>query len=157
MNIKFFSQVLFMFSIAFSSFEIQSQEINNKFSLLVHKTPTCGCCKKWIEHLESNGFASVTKDHQSMQEVKEKYNIKPEYRSCHTAVSEDGYIFEGHIPSKYITQFLSEKNPDAIGLSVPGMPLGSPGMEVGNRFTPYDVLILFRDGTSEVYAEIKQK
>ena len=92
-----------------------------------------------------------------MQEVKEKYNIKPEYRSCHTGVSEDGYIFEGHIPGKYITQFLSEKNPNAIGLSVPGMPLGSPGMEVGNRFTPYEVLILFRDGTSEVYAEIKQK
>ena len=105
MNIKFFSQILFIFSIVFSSFEIQSQEINNKFSLLVHKTPTCGCCKKWIEHLESNGFAPATKDHQSMQEVKEKYNIKPEYRSCHTGVSEDGYIFEGHIPSKYITQF----------------------------------------------------
>ena len=157
MNIKFFGQILFIFSIAFSSFEIQSQEINSKFSLLVHKTPTCGCCKEWIKHLESNGFTPATKDHQSMQEVKEKYNIKPEYRSCHTAVSEDGYIFEGHIPSKYITQFLSEKNPDAIGLSVPGMPLGSPGMEVGNRFTPYEVLILFRDGTSEVYAEIKQK
>lgn len=157
MNIKFFGQILFIFSIAFSSIEIQSQEINSKFSLLVHKTPTCGCCKEWIKHLESNGFTPATKDHQSMQEVKEKYNIKPEYRSCHTAVSEDGYIFEGHIPSKYIAQFLSEKNPDAIGLSVPGMPLGSPGMEVGNRFTPYDVLILFRDGTSEVYAEIKQK
>jgi len=157
MNIKFFAQILFIFSIAFSSFEIQSQEINSKFSLLVHKTPTCGCCKEWIKHLESNGFTPATKDHQSMQEVKEKYNIKPQYRSCHTAVSEDGYIFEGHIPSKYITQFLSEKNPDAIGLSVPGMPLGSPGMEIGNRFTPYEVLILFRDGTSEVYAEIKQK
>ncbi len=91
-----------------------------------------------------------------MQEVKEKYNIKPEYRSCHTGVSEDGYIFEGHIPSKYITQFLSEQNPDAIGLSVPGMPLGSPGMEVSNRFTPYDVLILYKDGTSKIYAEIKQ-
>ena len=92
-----------------------------------------------------------------MQEVKEKYNIKPEYRSCHTGVSEDGYIFEGHIPSKYITQFLSEQNPDAIGLSVPGMPLGSPGMEVGNRFTPYEVLILYKDGTSKVYAEINQR
>ena len=92
-----------------------------------------------------------------MQEIKEKYNIKPEYRSCHTAVSEDGYIFEGHIPSKYITQFLSEKNSDAIGLSVPGLPLGSPGMEVGDRFTPYDVLILYKDGTSKVYAEINQR
>ena len=92
-----------------------------------------------------------------MQELKEKYNIKPEYRSCHTGVSEDGYIFEGHIPSKYITQFLSEKNPNAIGLSVPGMPLGSPGMEVGDRFTPYDILILYKDGTHKVYAEINRR
>ena len=91
-----------------------------------------------------------------MQEIKEKYNIKPEYRSCHTAVSEDGYIFEGHVPSKYIAQFLSEKNTNAIGLSVPGMPIGSPGMEVEGRFTPYDVLIHFRDGTSKVYAEIRE-
>ncbi len=157
MNIKFFSQIFFIFSITFNVFEIHSQEISEKFSLLVHKTPTCGCCKKWIKHLESKGFSSTTKDHKSLQEVKEKYNIKPEYRSCHTAVSEDGYIFEGHIPSKYIAQFLSEKNPNAIGLSVPGMPLGSPGMEVGNRFAPYEVLILFKDGTSNVYAEIKQK
>tara|TARA_B100001109_G_scaffold91256_1_gene74266 strand:+ start:1004 stop:1534 length:531 start_codon:yes stop_codon:yes gene_type:complete len=156
-NIKFFSQIFFIFSIAFSPFEIQSQGIESKFSLLVHKTPTCGCCKKWIEHLESNGFSPSSKDHQSLQGVKEKYNIKPEYRSCHTAVSEDGYIFEGHIPGKYIAQFLAEKNLDAIGLSVPGMPLGSPGMEVGDRFTPYDVLILYKDGTSKVYAEIKQK
>ena len=156
-NMKFFSQIFFIFSIAFSPFEIQSQGIESKFSLLVHKTPTCGCCKKWIEHLESNGFSPSSKDHQSLQGVKEKYNIKPEYRSCHTAVSEDGYIFEGHIPGKYIAQFLAEKNLDAIGLSVPGMPLGSPGMEIGDRFTPYDVLILYKDGTSKVYAEIKQK
>ena len=157
MNIKFFSQIFFIFSIAFSAFEIQSQEINNKFSLLVHKTPTCGCCKKWIKHLESNVFAPATKDHQSLVEIKEKFKIKPEYRSCHTAVSEDGYIFEGHVPSKYIAQFLSEKNTNAIGLSVPGMPIGSPGMEVGDRLMPYKVLILFKDGTSEVYAEINQK
>jgi hypothetical protein len=156
MSIKL-SQLFFIFSIAFSSFEIQSQGIDSKFSLLVHKTPTCGCCKKWIEHLESNGFSPSSKDHRSLQGVKEKYNIKPEYRSCHTAVSKDGYIFEGHIPSKYIAQFLAEKNLDAIGLSVPGMPLGSPGMEVGDRFTPYDVLILFKDGTSKVYAEIKRE
>ena len=156
-NIKFFSQIFFIFSIAFSPFEIQSQGIESKFSLLVHKTPTCGCCKKWIEHLERNGFSPSSKDHQSLQGVKEKYSIKPEYRSCHTAVSEDGYIFEGHIPGKYIAQFLAEKNLDAIGLSVPGMPLGSPGMEIGDRFTPYDVLILYKDGTSKVYAEIKQK
>ena len=157
MIIKFLSKLLLVFSISLGALELKNKTAENQVLLLVHKTPTCGCCKKWIKHLESNGFAPATKDHQSMQEIKEKYNIKPEYRSCHTAVSEDGYIFEGHIPSKYITQFLSEKNSDAIGLSVPGMPLGSPGMEVGDRFTPYDVLILYKDGTSKVYAEINQR
>jgi hypothetical protein len=85
------------------------------------------------------------------------YEIKPEYRSCHTGVSSNGYIFEGHVPSKYVTQFLSEDHPSAIGLSVPGMPLGSPGMEVGDRFMPYKVLILYKDGTSKVYADVNKK
>ena len=84
------------------------------------------------------------------------HNIKPEYRSCHNAVSSDGFIFEGHIPSKYIKQFLSESHDDAIGLSVPSMPLGSPGMEFENRFMPYEVLILFKDGSSKVYAEVRK-
>ena len=78
------------------------------------------------------------------------------YRSCHTTVSSNGLCFEGHIPSKYIEKFLSEDHPDAIGLTVPGMPLGSPGMDFGDRFMPYDVLILFKDGTSKVYAEIRK-
>ena len=85
------------------------------------------------------------------------YSIKPEYRSCHTSVSTNGFIFEGHIPAKYITKFLSEDHPNAIGLSVPGMPLGSPGMEFDDRFTPYNILILYKDGSSEVYAEILSK
>ena len=75
--------------------------------------------------------------------------------SCHTTVSTNGFIFEGHIPAKYITQFLSEDHPNAIGLSVPGMPLGSPGMEFDNRFTPYDVLILYKDGSNKVFAEVR--
>ena len=72
------------------------------------------------------------------------------------AVSSKGYFFEGHVPSKYILQFLSESNPNAIGLSVPGMPIGSPGMEIEGRFTTYDVLIHFKDGTSKVFAEVKK-
>ena len=124
--------------------------------LLVHKTPTCGCCSRWIEHLKMNGLKTSTQNHDNLEDIKKTYGIKPKYRSCHTGVSEDGYIFEGHIPSQYITQFLSENHPNAIGLSVPGMPLGSPGMEVGNRFMPYDVLILFKDGTSDVYAEVRK-
>jgi len=130
------------------------QNSNDKQMLLVHKTPNCGCCKKWMKHLQENGITTYAQDHESMEKIKKMYDIKPKYRSCHTGVSTDGYIFEGHIPSKYINQFLSEDHPNAIGLSVPGMPLGSPGMEVENRFMPYKVLILYKDGTSAVYAKV---
>ena len=71
-------------------------------------------------------------------------------------LQKQSFVFEGHIPSKYIEKFLSEDHPNAIGLTVPGMPLGSPGMDFGDRFMPYDVLILFKDGTSKVYAEIRK-
>jgi len=141
--------------VSLGSFEVHSNNVDES-QLLIHKTPTCGCCKKWIKHLEEDGFLTLSEDHQSLQEIKEKYNIKPKFRSCHTGVSKEGYIFEGHIPSKYISQFLSEKNPNAIGLSVPGMPLGSPGMEIEGMFTPYNVLILFKDGSSKVYAEVRE-
>ena len=128
----------------------------NNFLLLVHKTPTCGCCKKWVKHLEANSFSTMIEDHQNLQKVKEQHSIKPKYQSCHTAVSQNGYVFEGHIPSKFIKQFLANPEADAIGLSVPGMPLGSPGMEVEGRFTSYDVLVLYKDGSSKVYAEVRK-
>ena len=98
----------------------------------------------------------MIKDHQNLQKVKEQHSIKPKYQSCHTAVSQDGYVFEGHIPSKFIKQFLANPEANAIGLSVPGMPLGSPGMEVEGRFMSYDVLVLFQDGSSKVFAEVRE-
>ena len=156
MNFKYITKTAIAITALIVSFNLESLTTNNSPLLLVHKTPTCGCCKQWIKHLEKDGFSISIKDHQSLQEIKESYQIKSEYRSCHTGVSKDGYIFEGHIPSKYITQFLSEEHSNAIGLSVPGMPLGSPGMEVEGKFMPYDVLILFKDGTSKVYAEVRE-
>jgi len=156
MNFKYITKTAIAITALIGSFNLESLTTNNSPLLLVHKTPTCGCCKQWIKHLEKDGFSISIKDHQSLQEIKESYQIKSEYRSCHTGVSKDGYIFEGHIPSKYITQFLSEEHSNAIGLSVPGMPLGSPGMEVEGKFMPYDVLILFKDGTSKVYAEVRE-
>ena len=153
---KFFNLIFIIFSISLSSLEQEYTSAQNKFSLLVHKTPTCGCCKKWVKHLEANSFSTMIKDHQNLQKVKAQYSIKPKYQSCHTAVSKDGYIFEGHIPSKFVKQFLANPEADAIGLSVPGMPLGSPGMEVEGRFMPYDVLILYKDGSSKVYAEVRK-
>ena len=153
---KFFNFTFIIFSISISSFQQEYTSAQNKFSLLVHKTPTCGCCKKWVKHLEDNSFSMMIKDHQNLQKIKTQYSIKPKYQSCHTAVSKEGYIFEGHIPSKFIKNFLEDPEPNAIGLSVPGMPLGSPGMEVEGRFMPYDVLVLYKDGSSKVYAEIKE-
>ena len=154
--IKFFNLIFIIFSISISSLEQGYSSSQNKFSLLVHKTPTCGCCKKWVKHLEANSFSTMIKDHQNLQKVKEQHSIKPKYQSCHTAVSQDGYVFEGHIPSKFIKQFLANPEADAIGLTVPGMPLGSPGMEVQGRFMPYDVLVLYKDGSSKVYAEVRE-
>ena len=156
MNKKSLLIIFCTFVISIFSYATDDQNINAETSLLVHKTPTCGCCKMWVEHLKMNGLKANTQDHENLDEIKKMYGIKPQYRSCHTAVSKDGYIFEGHIPSKYITQFLSENHPNAIGLSVPGMPMGSPGMEVGDRFMPYDVLILYKDGSSNVFAEVRR-
>ena len=156
MNFKYITKTAIAITALIGSFNLESLTTNNSPLLLVHKTPSCGCCKQWIKHLEKDGFSISIKDHQSLQEIKESYQIKSEYRSCHTGVSKNGYIFEGHIPSKYITQFLSEEHSNVIGLSVPGMPLGSPGMEVEGKFMPYDVLILFKDGTSKVYAEVRE-
>ena len=156
MNKKNF--LIIICSLAFSVFssEVINENLSSESILVVHKTPTCGCCKKWMKHLKENGFNTDPQDHQNLNGIKDMHNIKPEYRSCHTAVSSDGFIFEGHIPSKYIKQFLSENHDDVIGLSVPGMPLGSPGMEFDNRFMPYDVLILYKDGSSKVYAEVRK-
>jgi hypothetical protein len=122
----------------------------------VYKSPTCGCCKKWINHIDDNGFQSKIHNRQNISSIKSDKGIEPRYRSCHSAISKDGYVFEGHIPAKYIQKFFNEPQLDAvIGLSVSAMPLGTPGMEVGEKFQPYKVLLLKPDGTSEVYANVK--
>lgn len=121
----------------------------------VYKSETCGCCQHWIDHADERGFQSTIHHPADLGRVKEELGVDARYQSCHTAVTEDGYVFEGHIPAKLIHQFLEEKPEDAIGLAVPGMPLGSPGMEVGGgRFTPYQVLLLKKDGSAEVYAQV---
>tara|TARA_B100001057_G_scaffold491029_1_gene580435 strand:- start:2865 stop:3338 length:474 start_codon:yes stop_codon:yes gene_type:complete len=152
----FFSLLVLNTIIAIEPSNVSTKGIELGDTLLVHKTPTCGCCKKWVDHMKVEGFLLETKNHQSLIKIKDELKIDSKYRSCHTAVSSDGYFFEGHVPSKYVRKFLEENNKDARGLSVPGMPLGSPGMEVDGKFTPYDVLIHLRDGTTEVYAEIRE-
>ena len=152
----FFSLLILNTIIAIEPSNVSTKGIELEDTLLVHKTPTCGCCKKWVDHMKVEGLLLETKNHQSLVKIKDELKIDAKYRSCHTAVSSDGYFFEGHVPSKYVRKFLKENNKDARGLSVPGMPLGSPGMEVDGKFTPYDVLIHYKDGSTEVYAEIRE-
>jgi hypothetical protein len=123
--------------------------------ITVYKSPTCGCCEDWIEHIEDAGNKVMIEHPSDLSALKDKLNIGTQYRSCHTAVTKQGYVFEGHVPARYIQQFLNNPIADSIGLSVPGMPVGSPGMEVGNKFMPYQIRLLKKDGSSELYALVE--
>ena len=117
--------------------------------MTVYKSPTCGCCSKWITHMEENGFKVKAVDVIEMNVVKEKYGIKRNLASCHTAII-DGYFIEGHVPASDVKRLLAEKI-ESKGLTVPGMPIGSPGMEMGDRVDPYQVLSVKSDGSTEVF------
>lgn len=122
--------------------------------LTVLKDPSCGCCALWIDHVAERGFMAQISHPADLHREKLERGIAPQYQSCHTAVSAEGFVFEGHVPANLIQRFLDEKPENALGLAVPGMPLGSPGMELGDQFQPYDVLLLRPDGTAEVYARV---
>jgi hypothetical protein len=147
--------VLFLSACLFSLLSLSSQAQPGPLqTLTVYKTPTCGCCKKWLSHLLAQGVAAQGQELASLSALKSRHGIAPHYRSCHTALSHDGWVFEGHVPAKFIQQFLANPDTNAIGLSVPAMPLGSPGMEIDERFTPYQILLLMKDGSHQVYAQI---
>lgn len=117
----------------------------------VWKAPTCGCCKDWIDYLEGNGFAVKAHDIGN-NPVRLKLGMPKQFGSCHTATV-GGYVIEGHVPVREIRRLLREK-PAAVGLAVPGMPVGSPGMDgpaYNNRQDPYDVLLVARDGSATIF------
>ena len=122
--------------------------------IIVYKSETCGCCNDWIDHLEDNNFIVETFNREDMNLVKLQLGGVPSnLQSCHTAKIGD-YIVEGHVHAEQITRMLKEK-PDIKGLSVPGMPMGSPGME-GYRNDAYDVLAFNDDDSFTVYASYNQ-
>lgn len=124
--------------------------------LTVYKTPTCGCCKDWVVHLEKFGLPSSVINQNTLDPLKTELGIPQQQRSCHTALTLDGkYFFEGHIPAHVIKAFLAQPPNGALGLAVPGMPLGSPGMEMGEKFTPYTVNLINSDGTTQVFARVE--
>lgn len=121
----------------------------------VHRSPTCGCCEDWIAHLENHGYDTRVKNSQNMSAVKSQHHVPSSLQSCHTAVI-NGYVIEGHVPVAEIERLLAEQ-PDITGLAVPGMPLGSPGMDSPGAGTqPYDVIAFDEAGNATVFAGYTQ-
>jgi len=117
----------------------------------VYKSPDCGCCKAWAEHLQKNGFTIILHDVDDVPGARKKLGMPNRYGSCHTA-RVGQYLVEGHVPAADIKRLLKE-HPAAIGLAVPAMPLGSPGMEMEDgRSVPYDTLLVTQDGNAKVFA-----
>jgi len=119
-----------------------------KTKMTVYKIASCGCCDKWVTHMEERGFEAEVKVLNTVTPIKEKHGITPELASCHTVLV-DGYVIEGHVPAEDVQRLLRER-PDVIGLTAPGMPMGSPGMEMGHP-EHYDVLTFDTEGNTTVF------
>ncbi|MFT5390560.1 MAG: hypothetical protein ACI8PT_000745 [Gammaproteobacteria bacterium] len=124
----------------------QSQSANE---ITVYKSPTCGCCAGWAEHLRHNGFHVTTIDQYDLSGIKAQHGITPKLQSCHTAIV-NGYAIEGHVPASDILRLLKDR-PKALGLTAPGMPMMSPGMSSGEP-RGYDVLLFGPGGETSVYS-----
>jgi hypothetical protein len=116
----------------------------------VYKNPHCGCCNKWISYLKDQGFTVKSENNSMLPAMKEAVGVTSELASCHTAVV-DGYVLEGHVPAEDVKRLVEER-PDIKGLTVPGMPIGSPGMEQGDTKERYDVIAIKKDGSTYVYS-----
>ena len=131
--------------------EASAGEEQNLPNILVYKTPSCGCCNGWIEHLEESGFNVESRNLRDLMSVKRDAGVPVGLSSCHTALV-GGYVVEGHVPVETIKRMLSEQT-NIAGIAVPGMPIGSPGME-GRNPNPYQVISFDNSGATRVYAEI---
>jgi len=120
-------------------------------TILVYKDPSCGCCTGWVEHLKSAGFPVTVRDVVDTTPERKRLGMPEAFAGCHTATVA-GYVLEGHVPAAEVKRLLADR-PAAIGLAVPGMPVGSPGMEAGGRIDPYDVLLVGRNGQASVFAK----
>ena len=120
-------------------------------TIVVYKRATCTCCSKWIAHLKSAGFAVEVHNERGMASIKEGLGVPAAMGSCHTATV-GGYVIEGHVPARDIRRLLAER-PAARGLVVPGMPIGSPGMEQGDRIDTFQVLLFDGTRTPRVYSQ----
>jgi hypothetical protein len=121
-----------------------------KTAMVVYKDPACGCCEKWVDLMRASGFVVSVRNTTDMPPIKRRYQVTPALASCHTAITA-GYVIEGHVPADLIHKLLADK-PKVVGLTVPGMVTGSPGME-GPDPQPYQVLAFDAAGKTTVYAK----
>ncbi|MDP9421932.1 MAG: DUF411 domain-containing protein [Pseudomonadota bacterium] len=120
-------------------------------TMTVYKSPSCGCCAKWVEHVEKHGFTVKVVPTADMMAVKKQLGVPDQAMSCHTT-KVGNYVVEGHVPASDIKRLLTQK-PRARGIAVAGMPMGSPGMEHGNHRQPYSTLLIGMDGKTKVFAQ----
>ncbi|MGH8507312.1 MAG: DUF411 domain-containing protein [Gammaproteobacteria bacterium] len=116
--------------------------------ITVYKSAKCGCCKEWVEHMRQNGFEVTALDVGNLDEIKRKHAVPGHLASCHTSIV-GGYVVEGHVPADAVKRLLSER-PKVTGIAVPGMPMGSPGME-GDRKDSYEIMSFDPGGEAKVY------
>lgn len=117
--------------------------------MTVYRSPTCGCCGKWVEHMKKNGYTVKDIQTEDMPAIKQQYGVPAELASCHTAIV-NGYVVEGHVPVADVNDVLKKK-PVTHGIAVPGMPMGTPGMEMGGKKDPYAVVQFDKDGKATVF------
>lgn len=147
---------------------IEAKEVNpvevvgvESVKATIYKNKGCSCCDKWATHLDDNQFETTIKESPNLMALKSQLGVPAKMSSCHTAViqtndksSQEKYIFEGHVPAKFIPQFLENPPEGTLGLAVPAMPVGSPGMEYQDKFMPYKVFLLHKDGQISVYHNV---
>lgn len=145
-----FSLIITAFSVSAESvWDTPKQVLDKPVDIVVYRSPTCGCCKKWIAHLKKHNFNIKDIVQQDMQAVKTQLNVPTAIASCHTAVV-NGYWVEGHVPADDIKTMILNK-PDIAGISVPAMPSGTPGMEMGGRKDPFNVIAVDKQGKTRLY------
>lgn len=140
-------------ALADSVWDKPTQDVSMPLKITVYRSPSCGCCGKWLEHLKKHDFAVTDIKTRDMRSIKSQFRVPEGLASCHTGII-NGYVIEGHVPAGDIKKLLAEK-PDVVGLTVPAMPSGTPGMEMGGRKDPFAVISFDKDGEDKTYNEYR--
>ena len=127
----------------------ESSHKTKPLEMTVYRSPSCSCCGKWLAQMKQRGFTIKDVPTEDMDLIKQKYGVPGKFQSCHTAIV-NGYVVEGHVPADDITAFLT-RHPSEIGISVPGMPVGTPGMEMGTRKDSFSVIQFDKSGEATVF------